>query len=278
LVRNGDSEFMRFGQGEQGPWRGFQIVGAQLDAALLARARELGVRVDQPCRVVSPIVRNCRAVGLRTAQGVVGSDVIIDAAGGQHWLARRMGLRVHRAASRLIARYGYVRDPVPSVRENPSFETHSDGWTWLARVKPGVLHWTTLELGRPGNGGLSSKGPPPTVAHLATLGRIRSADVTWRLVPESAGPGYFLAGDSAAVLDPASSHGVMKAIMSGMLAAQATIQALQGAHAAVDLQQGYRRWIAATFWHDVVRLQRLYEVNLERLRPRRGVGMAGRPG
>jgi flavin-dependent dehydrogenase len=261
---NGYSEFLGFGRDEHGPWRGFQIEGAQFDAALLARARELGVRVDQPCRVVSPIVRKRRAVGLRTTHGVIASDVVIDAAGGQHWLARRMGLRVSRATSRLIARYGYVRDPVPTVHENPIFETSPDGWTWLARVKPGVLHWTTLELRRPIAGQLRPNGPPPSVSRLRTLGRIRSADVTWRLVPESAGPGYFLAGDSAAVLDPASSHGVIKAIMSGMLAAQATIQALRSADAAVDLQKGYKAWIAATFCHDVVRLGHFYEATLER--------------
>ena len=33
-----------------------------------------------------------------------------------------------------------------------------------------------------------------------------------------AGSGYFLCGDAAAVMDPAASHGVLKALMSGMLA------------------------------------------------------------
>ena len=33
-----------------------------------------------------------------------------------------------------------------------------------------------------------------------------------------AGSGYFLCGDAAAVMDPAASHGVLNALMSGMLA------------------------------------------------------------
>jgi flavin-dependent dehydrogenase len=33
-----------------------------------------------------------------------------------------------------------------------------------------------------------------------------------------AGPGYFTVGDAATVQDPSSSHGVLRAIMSGLLA------------------------------------------------------------
>ncbi|MBA4535538.1 hypothetical protein H1196_23700 [Brevibacillus halotolerans] len=45
------------------------------------------------------------------------------------------------------------------------------------------------------------------------------ADMTWRVITQLGGPGgYFLIGDAATVLDPASSHGVLKAVMSGMMA------------------------------------------------------------
>jgi flavin-dependent dehydrogenase len=61
----------------------------------------------------------------------------------------------------------------------------------------------------------------PDTGHPAvgTGARRRGADVTWRIISPAAGPGFFLVGDAVAVLDPASSHGVLKALMTGMMAA-----------------------------------------------------------
>jgi flavin-dependent dehydrogenase len=47
------------------------------------------------------------------------------------------------------------------------------------------------------------------------------ADVTWRRVIGTAGAKYFIVGDAAVVLDPASSHGISRAVMSGIMAGHA---------------------------------------------------------
>ncbi|MBE3650939.1 hypothetical protein GXB80_25855 [Paenibacillus polymyxa] len=52
---------------------------------------------------------------------------------------------------------------------------------------------------------------------LTSIGRTLEADITCRAVRQPVGPGYYLVGDVTAVLDPASSHGILKAIMSGMM-------------------------------------------------------------
>jgi hypothetical protein len=68
-------------------------------------------------------------------------------------------------------------------------------------------------------GDASADDPAPEVLrHLTRRGRPRGADVTWRLSDAAAGLGWFIVGDAAAVLDPSCSHGVLKAIMSGMMA------------------------------------------------------------
>jgi flavin-dependent dehydrogenase len=73
-----------------------------------------------------------------------------------------------------------------------------------------------------------------------------------------AGSGYFLAGDSAAVLDPSSSHGVLQAIMSGMMAAHLAIRRLcDGADAQVCALT-YQNWLSSRFQDDVKEMSRAY--------------------
>jgi len=70
---------------------------------------------------------------------------------------------------------------------------------------------------------------PAEFAALTADGEARGIDVTWTRVQPAARPGYLLAGDAAFVLDPASSHGLLKAIMSGMAAARHAVWILRGA-------------------------------------------------
>jgi flavin-dependent dehydrogenase len=86
---------------------------------------------------------------------------------------------------------------------------------------------------------------------------VRGADVTWRVVP-AAGAGYFLTGDAAATLDPASSHGVLKAIMTGMMAGQLIVGVLSGQVTEQAAAAKYARWVAEWFRHDVRALSELY--------------------
>lgn len=83
--------------------------------------------------------------------------------------------------------------------------------------------------------------------------------MTWRAVKRPAGLGYFIIGDAATVLDPASSHGVLKAIMTGMMAAHSISRII--AHASERIiTDSYCRWIHDWFEHDVSKLQKLYAI------------------
>jgi flavin-dependent dehydrogenase len=253
---DGPRQFVPFGQDANGPWLGFQAWRAELDALLLERARALGVEVLQPRRALHPLRgERGEVVGVETDAGPLHARVVIDAAGGTHWLARQLDLPRLKASPNLVATYGYVVEPEGSDGEEPRIVADDEGWTWTARVRPGVRQWTRLTLdGRPAPNGWR----PPGLLGCEPIGRTRGADVTWRRVEAPAGPGYLMVGDAAAVLDPASSHGVLKALMSGMMAGHAVVRAASGALPWPAACSGYSDWVRRWFEHDVAQLRERY--------------------
>lgn len=216
--------FEPFGTDENGRWSGFQVPGEELDAILRERAEALGVdiRVGEAAR--SPLFENGRVSGVRTTRGTVRANFTADCTGGRHWLARHLSIPIQRLSPPLIAQFGYARGDASELPETPVFETDRKGWTWSAKISHGVLHWTRLNLyGRPP----AKNWRPGRWRELAPVGRVRRSNVTWRKCETVSGNGFFLCGDAAMVLDPSSSHGVLKALMSGMLA---------GNHAAASRQ------------------------------------------
>jgi flavin-dependent dehydrogenase len=251
----GERRFEPFGADEHGPWLGFQAWRADFDAIMLDHARALGVQIRQPCRALRPLLDGDRVVGVATTDGPLHASVVIDAAGGGHWLARKLGAPVKRYSPRLIARYGYASGELPARDAAPEIIADPAGWTWTSRVRPHLYHWTRLSLGQ-------EKPPsdwlPLEFRGVEREGKARGADVTWRMVTSLAGPGYYLAGDAAAVLDPASSHGVLRAIMSGMMAGHLISQTAIAACSEHRAAQEYQRWLAAWFHTDVQTLKELY--------------------
>jgi flavin-dependent dehydrogenase len=254
----GAQRFEPFGADEQGPWLGFQAWRADFDAIMLEHARAVGVRVHQPCRALQPLLDGSRVVGIATTDGPLHAPVIVDAAGGSHWLARKLRTRVQAYSPRLIARYGYAAGERPALDAAPAITADRAGWTWIARVRPHLYHWTRLSLQPEAAAGWPADWLPEEFRGLESQGKTRGADVTWRMVIDPAGPGYFLVGDAAAVLDPASSHGVLKAIMSGMMAGHLIAQTLTGACSEQRAALEYSRWLADSFHTDVRRLKQLY--------------------
>ena len=247
--------FDPFGADDGGPWLGFQAPRAELDRLLLEAAAGSGVEVHQPCRVLRPLLDRGSVVGVETAAGPIAARWVVDAGGGTHWLARRLGLPLRFASPRLIARYGYVRGTCPARDTAPEIVADDAGWTWSARIAPGLYHWTRLSLTEDDP---RRDRPPAEFSGLSPLSRPRGADVTWRLVARPAGPGYACVGDAAAVLDPASAHGVLKALMSGMMAGHLIAQAASGAASPRAAIRAYAAWVGGWFRADVEELTRSY--------------------
>jgi 2-polyprenyl-6-methoxyphenol hydroxylase-like FAD-dependent oxidoreductase len=252
----GTSRFEPFGAGGRDRWRGYQAWRADFDMILLKRARKLGVRVIQPCRAERVLLNSTRVCGVMTSAGDINSAFVVDGAGDRQWLAGQLDLHLERRSPKLIARYGYVRGACPERDEAPAVVADSDGWTWTARVKPNIYQWTRLSLSRE-TIKQSSQEPPAEFKRLESCGRARGADVTWRAVTRPAGAGYFIVGDAASVLDPASSHGVLKALMTGMMAAHSIRQIVGGTDESL-ITKAYCRWFRGWFEHDVSKLKELY--------------------
>lgn len=250
--------FIGFGSDDDGPWRGFQIPRATLDTTLLQHAAALGVMVHQPCRALAVLSEKNRVTGVRTDSGRLRADYVIDASGASAWLHRQLGLTSHPCSPRLIARYGYVRGCPPGYQHAPHLAAGHDGWTWIANVQAHVTHWTHLAFNAPG---LHSPVVPQSLRHLPTQGAIHGADVTWRISTAPAGGGYFMVGDAASQLDPASSHGVLKALMTGIQAAQVVSDCIGQPSVQSSAQRQYRQWLGDWFEKDMAQLRRFYRLH-----------------
>lgn len=254
---DGPPHFAAFGADASGSWQGFQAWRARFDELLLQRALAVGCTVVQPCRALRPLVEAARVVGLQTTCGEFTARFVIDAGGRSHWLARQLSLPIQHYSRRLFARYGYVTGTGQSRYEAPCLTLDEEGWTWTAQVQPTIYQWTRMLF--------ASRVPaaawvPAEFQHLSPLSPSQGADVTWRKVEPLAGPGYFLIGDAAAVLDPTASHGVLRAIMSGMMAGHSISQLETSAPATARhaVAQQYNQWLSDWFLHDVTKLKELY--------------------
>lgn len=251
---------IEFGADASGPWLGIQAWRADFDQILLRRAISLGVRTLQPCDVKEILVDNGAVIGVELNEGRIQAEFTIDAAGGRHWLAKKLQIPMTIESPRLVARYGYFEGDDASTRDIPMLTADTDGWTWIARVRERTYQWTRLGKSAasrdkkdpclsPPQGPLTTDG-----ARIAALG----ADVTWRCATVPAGAGYFLCGDAAAVLDPASSHGVLKGLMSGIYAGHLIEQIQLGLKSESAAAVEYSDWMLRWFQHDVVELRKHY--------------------
>ena len=249
----GQRRFEPFGADDDGPWRGRQVRRADFDALLLDRAREVGCDVLQPCGALEPTLEGGRVVGATTDEGPIACRLLIDASGPARWLPRKLRLPTSERSPALVVRYGYVSGDCPAHDAAPALHGDETGWTWIARVAERRFQWVRLELSgvdRPRD------WLPDTLAGLSPDAPARGAEMGWRMT-QAAGPGWMLAGDTAAMLDPTSSHGVLKALMSGYFSGQTSTAILRGGDEAQGLA-AYRGWLEGWFANDIQALRAMY--------------------
>jgi flavin-dependent dehydrogenase len=251
----GNSRFEAFGADPQGPWRGFQVDRPGLEALLLERARALGVEVRQPCAVLDISQSTNGSANVETSAGPVRCRIMIDATGPARALSRRLGIGVRVASPRLIAHFGYARGRCLARDHSPALVGDSAGWTWTARVHPDLYQWIRLRFDDARQPHL---GAPAEFDGLVPVGAPRGAEVTWKMLTSCAGPGWFAVGDAGAMLCPVSARGVLKALMSGIMAAHLSAGVLRGGLAWDLAEDAYHRWLGGWFAGDVTRLSLLY--------------------
>jgi flavin-dependent dehydrogenase len=243
--------FEAFGADERGAWRGYQVWRADFDAMLLERARELGVDVRRPCAATG-VADDGR---VETTDGMVAARVKVDATGRARWLGRALRVAATPRSTRLFARYGYVEGECPPRDDAPALVADAEGWTWTACVRPRLYQWTRVSFNGEQTG---ADWLPEEFAGMTRRGPARGADVTWRIAERVADAGWFMVGDAAAILDPTSSHGVLKALMSGMMAGHLITAVVREGAPAHEAAAVYHTWLTGWFATDAAKLAEFY--------------------
>jgi flavin-dependent dehydrogenase len=223
----GESHFKPYGADDSGPWTGFQAPRERLDALLITACVDAGCTVLRPERVLSILQQNGRVIGVRSDQRELLAPWTCDALGDKHWLARQLRLVVDYHGPQRRVSFGW-RSARDTDHHDPWIVHSAQGWLWEANLGNGEVAWAQLRSGAVGTG----------------------RDVTWRIVPQCAGPGYFLLGDAASVVDPSAGHGILKALMSGIHAVHG-ICSLRADGLEEATVESYRRWMMGLFIHDV---------------------------
>jgi flavin-dependent dehydrogenase len=254
LLRNGLNRFNKLGQEIFPPALG-QTVSEQWLQQLWARCRGLGVRILTGAERPVPILTSDGVAGIRSSKGEFHSSFVLDAAGGQHWLARQLRLPLVQKSPQLTSYSGVLQMATEPLDWSGSLHVGAWGWTWIMPLQRNLRHFTTVTF-------QSQRSwrelLPPGTADAALQGALKIHDVTWRHVMQPASHNYFIVGDAHAVVDPASSQGVIKALMSGMLASHFITQVVAGKISRHMAALNYSRSVATWFYSDMQKLKRLY--------------------
>jgi flavin-dependent dehydrogenase len=260
---------------------GLLVDRGEFDLRLVERAREFGVQVHQPARVVEQTHDGAKWRLTIDTDGVAGqltADFVADASG------RRSATRRHaiKTGASTLAVYGYWRGAtLPSM---PRIEAGEDGWYWGVPLPDGT--YNTLAFVDPG-WFRSAPGDTMSERFLRLLDRsrlmqecrgaelvapARAIDATPYLSGDCVAPARIRLGDAALAIDPISSSGVQKAIqtaLSGAIVANTLLRRPGSTEAALgfyraqldDASERHRRWAAGhyrevaahrdrSFWRD----------------------------
>jgi flavin-dependent dehydrogenase len=254
----------------------WQVVRSEFDQMMLENAREHGVDAHEGVHVVNVLFESDRAVGvaIKDADGTrreIRAKIIVDASGQAALLQNRFKLRVWDPILNKGAIWTYwegaYRDSGRDEGATMVLQTENrQGWFWYIPqhdniVSVGIVApFDYLFKGRGGNHEQTYNeevGRCPAVkrriagAKRAT-GYFVTRDYSYRST-RVGGDGWVLVGDAFGFLDPLYSSGVLLALKSGELAADAIVEGLErGDLSAAQLG----RW-GANFNEGVDRMRRL---------------------
>jgi flavin-dependent dehydrogenase len=253
----------------------WQVIRSEFDTLMLDNAREHGVEVIQPGRVLEILFDGDRAVGVRVQtedaeQQIVHAKVVVDASGQSTMLQNRFKLRLWDPVLNKGAIWTYWRGAFRDTGKDEGATvviqtTNRKGWWWYI-----PQHDDTVSLGVVGPFDYLFKGRgtheevyneeiaacPAVQKRIAgaerATGFFATKDYSYRS-KQVAGNGWVLIGDALGFLDPLYSSGVLLALKSGEFAADAIADGLaMGDTSAAQLG----RW-GETFNRGVDRMRRL---------------------
>ena len=226
----------------------WQVVRSEFDKMMLDNAREHGVVVNEGVRVVDVIFDGTSASGVTIqreggAREDVRSKVIVDASGQNGLLMNRFGLRLWDPVLNKGAIWTYWkgahRDTGRDEGATIVIQTaNRKGWFWYIPlhddlVSVGVVAPFDYLFKNRGEREQTYReeveGCPAVKERVATAtrttGYFATKDYSYRS-KQLAGDGWVLVGDAFGFLDPLYSSGVLLALKSGQLAADAIVEGL----------------------------------------------------
>jgi flavin-dependent dehydrogenase len=253
----------------------WQVVRSEFDAMMLDNARQHGVEAHEAVHVVDVLHEGARAVGVTiqpagAARRHVHAQVIVDASGQAALVQNRRGLRVWDPLLNKGAIWTYWRGAYRDTGRDEGatmvLQTEDrQGWFWYIplhgdMVSVGVVApFDYLFKGRAGHERTYEEEVrrcPAVQTRVGTAERVTgyfaTRDYSYRST-EVAGDGWVLIGDAFQFLDPLYSSGVLLALKSGELAADAIADGLSTGDTSADT---LGRW-GAGFNEGVDRMRRL---------------------
>ena len=226
----------------------WQVVRSEFDQMMLDNAREHGVDVHEGVRVVDVLFEDEQAVrrhdpeGRRRAHATSAAKVVVDASGQNGLLQNRFKLRVWDPVLNKGAIWTYWKGAYRDTGRDEGATmvmqtTNKKGWFWYIPlhddlVSVGVVGAVRLPVqgsrrhaSRPTRKRSSAARPSQIASSKATraTGYFATKDYSYRS-KQVAGDGWVLVGDAFGFLDPLYSSGVLLALKSGELAADAIVE------------------------------------------------------
>ncbi len=229
----------------------WQVDRSEFDVMMLTNAREQGVRAYEGIRVLEVLFEGSRAVGVRIqredgeSQEVL-AKVVVDASGQSSMIMSRLGLREWDPELKKAAVWAYWKGAVREAGKDAGatlvIQTESKlGWFWFIPLHDDV---TSVGVVAPFDYLFKNRdtkdfetiyfdevahcpGVKERIAEAERVSEFKAAKEYSYKSKQAAGEGWVLVGDAFGFLDPLYSSGVLLALKSGQLAADAIVEGLR---------------------------------------------------
>ncbi len=255
----------------------WQVRRSEFDHLLLDNAREKGVEVYEGVRVIEVLFEGDRAVGVRAnpegqPEKTIRAKVVVDASGQSSMMIDRMALREWDPVLRKAAVWTYwkgaFRDTGRDAGATLVLQTEGKkGWFWYIPlhddiISVGVVAGFDYLFQNRASKELKDiyfeevarcPGLQPRLANATQCDIFRAQKEYSYRSKRAAGNGWVLVGDAFGFLDPLYSSGVLLALTSGSMAADAIVAALK----AGDPSEARLRTWEPAFVQGMERMRRL---------------------
>jgi flavin-dependent dehydrogenase len=228
----------------------WQVLRSELDEMLLRNASEQGVQVEEGVHVLGVLWEGERAAGVRIkredgSEQEIRSKVVVDASGQSSVIMDRLNLREWDPVLKKAALWTYwegaYRDTGRDEGATLVIQVQGkSGWFWYIPQHDNVISvGVVADYGQlfKSRAGLTHEqiymeevnrcpGLKPRLAGARRVAPYRAAKEYSYKAKKAAGDGWVLVGDAFAFLDPLYSSGVLLALKSGSLAADAVVEGL----------------------------------------------------